>query len=105
ATDPFAFGGVKVVPKADKVFHPADELWYFFELRNPGVGEAAAPAAGTVPVNAVASTPKIQLKIDVEGTDTKGQKHKMAAPPREVEAVEMKGVPGHYGIGSSIPLS
>ena len=104
-TDPFAFGGVKVVPKADKIFHPADELWYFFELRNPGIAEAAPAADGTVPVNAAPSTPKIQLKIDVEGIDTKGQKHKMAAPPREVEAIEMKGVPGHYGIGSAIPLA
>ncbi|HKR63842.1 MAG TPA: GWxTD domain-containing protein [Thermoanaerobaculia bacterium] len=104
-TDPFAFGGVKVIPKGDKIFHASDELWYFFELRNPGIAQPAPAADGTVPVNAAAGTPKIQLKIDVEGTDAKGQKHKMAAPPREVEAVEMKGVPGHYGIGSAIPLS
>ena len=51
ADDPFAFGGVKVVPKADRAFRPSDELWYFFELRNPGLAEPAL-AEGTVPVNA-----------------------------------------------------
>jgi len=104
-TDPFTFGGVKVIPKADQTFRPADELWYFFEMRNPGLAEPAAPAEGTVPVTASAAVPKVQLKIDVEGTDTTGKKKKMSAPPREVEALEMKGVPGHYGFGSAIPLA
>jgi len=109
-TDPFAFGGMKVIPKADETFHKSDELWYFFELRNPGVAEPA-PAAGTlVPITETptapppAARPKIQVKIDVDGVDPAGQKHRMGAPPREVDAVEIKGVPGHYGIGSAIPL-
>lgn len=93
ATDPFAFGGVKVIPKADKVFRSSDELWYFFELRHPGLSEEAAPM------------PKIQAKLDVEGTTKEGKKVKMSAPPSEVAAIEMKGVPGHYGVGSSIPLA
>ncbi|HEX8252418.1 MAG TPA: GWxTD domain-containing protein [Thermoanaerobaculia bacterium] len=99
STDPFAFGGLKVVPKGDRTFRPSDELWYFVELRNPGIPEAAA---GAVPVAAV---PKVQIKIDVEGTDAAGNKKKMSAPPREVEAIEIKGVPGHYGVGNAIPLS
>jgi GWxTD domain-containing protein len=109
-TDPYAFGGVKVVPKADKIFHKSDELWYFFELRNPGMAEPAPAAEGLVPITEtpnpvpVVAKPKIQLKIDVEGIDPTGKKHRMAAPPREVDAVEMRGVPGHYGIGSAIPL-
>jgi len=37
ATDPFAFGGLKVVPKGDATFTRKDDLWYFFEARNPGV--------------------------------------------------------------------
>src|SRR5205085_989422 len=41
--DPFAFGGLKVVPKGDKTFTKADELWYIFEVRNPGMGEAQKP--------------------------------------------------------------
>jgi GWxTD domain-containing protein len=109
-TDPFAFGGLKVVPKGDRTFRPSDELWYFVELRNPGLAEPAAAAAAAVPVTgdapaAPAAMPKIQIKVDVEGTDASGKKHKMTSPPREVDAIEIKGVPGHYGVGSAIPLS
>lgn len=96
ADDPFAFGGVRVVPKADREFRTTDELWYFFELRNPGLPEAAE---GTERL------PKVQVKIDVAGTATDGKPVKMAAPPTEVNAIEMKGVPGHYAIGNAIPLA
>jgi GWxTD domain-containing protein len=110
-TDPYAFGGLKVVPKGDKTFRPSDELWYFVELRNPGVAEPTAAAEGTVPVTgeaaapAAVSAPKIQVKIEVEGTETGGKKVRRPAPPREIEAVAIKGVPGHYGIGNAIPLA
>jgi hypothetical protein len=101
--DPFAFGGLKVVPKADRVFRSSDELWYFVELRNPGLVD---PPADVVPVTGVAMPgPKLQLRVDVEGTDASGKPKKLAAPLREVEAIEMKGVPGHYGVGSGIPLA
>jgi hypothetical protein len=101
--DPFTFGGLKVVPKADRAFRSTDELWYFVELRNPGVAE---PAANVVPVTgAPVAAPKLQLRVDVEGTDASGKAKKLSAPLREVEAVEVKGVPGHYGVGSGIPLA
>ena len=100
ATDPFAFGGLRVIPKADRTFRTGDELWYFVELRNPGVEAAAAAAEGQP---APASTPKVQIKIDVAGTDAAGKPVKMAAPPRETEAIELKGVPGHYAIGNALP--
>lgn len=103
-TEPFAFGGVKVVPKADKVFRPSDELWYFFELRNPGLADAIAPSEGTATGAPPEQKPKIQVKVDVEGKDAEGKPSKRSAPPREVDAVPMKGVPGHYGIGNAIPL-
>ena len=103
-TDPFAFGGLKVVPKADRTFRPTDELWYFVELRNPGVPEAT-PATDTATVQIAPPTPKVQVKLDVEGTLEDGKKAKMSAPPMEVEAIPLKGVPNHYGIGSSIPLA
>jgi GWxTD domain-containing protein len=90
--DPFAFGGIKVIPKGDGRFLQADELWYFFELRNPGV-------------DAASNGPKVQVKVDVEGTTTAKKKVKMGAPLSEAVAEPLKGVPGHYGIGSSIPLS
>lgn len=103
-TDPFAFGGLKVVPKADITFHTSDELWYFIELRNPGLSEPVLPE-GTVPVNPadVPRVPKIQLKLDVAGTTSEGKPVKMAAAPREIEAMELKGVPGHYGLGNAMP--
>jgi GWxTD domain-containing protein len=88
--DPYAFGGIKVVPKGDKTFRQSDEVWYFFELRNPGLDET--------------NQPKIQVKLDVEG-NVGGQKTQRSSPPRMQEAQELKGVPGHFGIGSSIPLS
>jgi len=90
-TDPFAFGGIKVVPKGDKTFHPSDELWYFFELRNPGLNEQNAPG--------------VQVKLEMIGKTTAGKEVEMTAPPRSVDAQELKGVPGHYGVGSSIPLA
>lgn len=89
--DPYAFGGIKVVPKADRTFRTSDELWFFFELRNPGL----APDT---------NAPKVQIKMDVEGKDAEGKTSKKAAPLREIEAAEMKGVPGHYGVGNAIPL-
>ena len=95
ADDPFSFGGVRVVPKADRMFRPADELWYFFELRNPGLPEVAEGER----------TPKVQVKIDVAGTTADGKPVKMSAPPSEVTVIEMKGVPGHYAVGNAIPLS
>ncbi len=106
ANDPYSFGGVRVVPKADRKFRPSDELWYFFELRNPGVTEPAL-AEGTVAVNptAVAQVPKIQVKIDVAGKDKTGKVIKMSAPPSVADAIEMRGVPGHFGVGSAIPLT
>lgn len=96
-TDPFAFGGIKVVPKGDRTFHPSDELWYFFELRNPGLNEQ--------------NVPSIQLKLEMTGTaidptgKTKGKQVEMTKPPFPVDAQELKGVPGHFGVGSSIPLA
>ena len=100
-TDAHAFGGLKVVPKGDRVFRPSDELWYFIELRNPGTAESMqVPAEGQT---VAAVTPKVQIKIDVDGM-VDGKKVRRPAAPREVEAIEIKGVPGHYAIGSSIPL-
>lgn len=104
AEDPYAFGGLKVIPKGDKVFRASDELWYFFELRNPGLPAPPPPAAdAAAPVAAPA--PKVQVKLDVEGKQADGKTKKMSAPPMQIDAIEIKGVPGHYGVGSAIPLS
>ncbi|HJQ39546.1 MAG TPA: GWxTD domain-containing protein, partial [Thermoanaerobaculia bacterium] len=102
ATDPYAFGGMKVVPKGDHVFKTSDDLWYFIELRNPGVADAGTASDATVQL---APGPKLQVKLDVEGTLADGKKSKMAAPPMEVAGVPIKGVPNHYAVGNSIPLA
>jgi len=90
-TDPFAFGGIKVVPKANSVFRKADDLWYFIELRNPGLDESS-------------KAPKVQIKVDVEGTSDEKKPVRMSAPLSEADVQPLKGVEGHYAIASGIPL-
>ena len=104
--DPFAFGGLRVIPKADKTFRSSDEIWYFVELRNPGLAAPPLPE-GTVAINAaeVPQVPNIQVKMDVEGTDTAGKKVRKAAPPTLMEAIALRGVPGHFGLGNAFPAS
>lgn len=88
--DPFAFGGLKVVPKADGLFARSDDFWYFFELRNPGLSEAGAP--------------KVQVKINVDGKSVEGKPIKMEMPFQEVETIPLKGMEGRYGLGMAFPL-
>ena len=91
--DPFAFGGTKVVPKADKTFSvTADELWYFFELRNPGVA-------------AESSAPEVQVKVEITGKTESGTAVKKTAPLSKAEMTELKGVPGHFAHGNAFPLT
>jgi hypothetical protein len=84
--DPFAFGGTKVVPKPDRAFKPADELWVFSELRNPALDDAKAPHVTT--------------KVELEG---EGKKIKGSA--QAADALPLKGVPGHFGVGQTIDVS
>ncbi len=90
-TDPYAFGGLKVVPKSDRTFRKADELWYFFELRNPGI-------------DAATSEPRLMVKLTLTGKTVQGAPVKMVAPPEETPARELKGVPGHWAVGQAMPL-
>lgn len=97
-TDPFAFGGLKVVPKGDRVFRTSDELGYFVELRNPGLD-----AAGN---------PKFQMGMEWETTTEKMENGKsvkttriMKQPLQEATVIAVKGVPGQFQVGGFIPLS
>ena len=90
-TDPYAFGGLKVVPKSDLVFRNADELWYFFELRNPGIDPAT-------------KEPKLLVKLTLTGKTAKGAPVKMIGPAEETPARELKGAPGRWAVGQSLPL-
>jgi len=90
-TDPYTFGGMRVVLKSDGTFRTKDELWYFIELRNPGVDPAS-------------KAPKLTVKLSLTGKTAQGAPVKMLAPAEETPAQELKGVPGHWGVGQSIPL-
>lgn len=90
-TDPFAFGGLKVVPKGDAQFSQKEDIWYFYELRNPGLTETGAP--------------KVAVKIEISGKTESNQTVKFALPLQEVEAKEMKGVKNHYFLGMAFPLA
>jgi GWxTD domain-containing protein len=89
-TDPFAFGGLKVVPKGDGVFRTSDEIWYFYELRNPGLTDAGSP--------------KVQAKITIEGKTDQAKPVRMSFPIQEYPAIPLKGVKNHYGLALAIPL-
>jgi hypothetical protein len=83
--DPFAFGGTKVVPKPGASFKRSDEVWLFTELRNPMLGTDGAPHVIT--------------KVEIEGAKS------IPGTPVAAEATPLKGVPGHFGIGSTIDVT
>jgi hypothetical protein len=84
--DPFAFGGTKVVPKPGASFKKNAEVWLFTELRNPALGGDGAP--------------HVMTKVEIEGT---AKSIPGITVPAETTA--LKGVPGHYGIGSTIDVT
>ena len=91
-TDPFAFGGLKVVPKGDAVFSRSGDVGYFFEVRNPGVD----PATGR---------PNVTMRITLSGTTLEGKKVRIAGAAEPVDAQPVNGVPGHFVVGQAMPLS
>ncbi|HEV7428451.1 MAG TPA: hypothetical protein VGQ46_19000 [Thermoanaerobaculia bacterium] len=84
--DPFAFGGTKVVPKPGASFKRSEEVWLFTELRNPSLGADAAP--------------RVTTKLELEGSAKS-----IPGSPVAAEATPLKGVPGHFGIGSTIDVT
>ncbi|HYH08367.1 MAG TPA: GWxTD domain-containing protein [Thermoanaerobaculia bacterium] len=91
-TDPFAFGGLKVVPKGDLTFRQSEDLWYFFEVRNPGIDTAT-------------NTPSYTMRLSITGTTTDGKPVKMLGPVEPVQMQELKGVAGHWAVGQALPLA
>jgi GWxTD domain-containing protein len=87
--DPFTFGGLKVVPKADAQFAPKGDLWYFLEMRNPGMTPEGAP--------------KLRVQVDIAGKTAKGPVQ-MNFPLSDTEAAKLKGTKDRYAIGQAIPL-
>jgi GWxTD domain-containing protein len=91
-TDPFAFGGLKVVPKGDATFKQSEDLWYFFEVRNPGL-------------DTTTNAPKYTMQLTITGTTTDGKPKKMVGPVEPVQMQELKGVAGHWAVGQALPLA
>ena len=89
-TDPFAFGGLKVVPKGDGVFVPSDDIWYFTELRNPGLTTRGLPS--------------VEVVIEIEGRTTADTDVRWKLPQQTIETIPLKGDENHYGLAMSIPL-
>ena len=87
--DPFTFGGLKVVPKGDAQFAPKGDLWYFLEMRNPGVTPEGAP--------------KVRVQVDIAGKTAKGPVT-MNFPLSDTEAAKLKGTKDRYAVGQAIPL-
>ncbi|MGK2856837.1 MAG: GWxTD domain-containing protein [Thermoanaerobaculia bacterium] len=89
--DPYAFGGLKIVPEGDGTFFTDDELWFLIELRNPGIDPTT-------------NLPKFQMGAEVEGM-VNGKPKKMKMPLAPTDAQQIKDTPGHFILGTSIPLS
>jgi hypothetical protein len=83
--DPFSFGGTRVEPKPRNAFRRTDEVWLFAELRNPKLGGDGAP--------------HINTKVEIDGPK------RVAGMFAPADATPLKGVAGHYGIGSTIDVS
>ena len=86
---PFTFGGLKVVPKGDAQFSTRGDLWYFLEMRNPGV------TAG--------GEPDVRVQVDIEGTAAQ-RRGRMNFPMGPAEITRLKGAENRYGVGMAIPL-
>jgi len=91
-TDPYTFGGLRVVPKSDATFRRSDELWYFFEVRNPNLDPKT-------------QAPKLSVKLSVRGQTAAGAGVNMVTPEEETPAQELKGMPGHWAVGQAMPLA
>jgi hypothetical protein len=92
---PFAFGKLKIVPKADYAFGAKDDLGYFVEIHNPSID------TGT-------NLPKMQMKMEITGAPTGGKAIlPITAPMSEASPLPLTGAvgPGQYAIIGSIPLS
>ena len=87
---PFAFGRLKIVPKANLAFTTNDELTYFVELHNPGIDPAT-------------NLPKVQVKLELSGGKLK---QPIPRPLSDITALPLSGAPGpgQYAIIDSIQL-
>lgn len=88
--DPFTFGGLKVVPKGNGVFSQQENLWYFVELRNPGLNEQ--------------KTPSVDVQVEISGTTAKGPMRVKLPPASSADIAPLKGTRDRYALGLALPL-
>jgi hypothetical protein len=84
--EPFAFGGTRVIPKPDRTFHRTDEMWLFEEVRSPQSGADGDP--------------HLTMHITIRNGDKTVANSTMPA-----DASPLKGVAGHFAIGTTVDLS
>lgn len=87
ADDPFAFGGLKVVPRGNLTFATNRELWLFLLLRNPGLDAASSPA--------------VRARVVLTGP-AGATSRKRAIPVSDLTPTPVLGFDKHWGVG--IPL-
>jgi GWxTD domain-containing protein len=89
----FAFGKIKIVPKANRIFSNKDELGYFVELNNPGIDPTT-------------NLPRVQIKKEISATIA-GKPISITAPPAEIPALPLSGTvgPGQYAVIGTIPFA
>jgi GWxTD domain-containing protein len=86
----FAFGKIKIVPKANLVFRNTDDLIYAIEMNNPSL-------------DATTNLPKLQAKLDLTGGPDKTT---ISSPLTEADAAPLSGEPrpAHFLLSNTIPL-
>jgi len=87
ADDPFAFGGLKVVPRGGLGFTSGRELWLFLLVRNPGLDAAKSPA--------------IRARVVLNGPAGAASRKKIL-PVSDLTPMALQGFDKHWGLG--IPL-
>jgi hypothetical protein len=87
---PFAFGKLKIVPRANLVFGSTEELFYFVELRNPGLDPKT-------------NRPDVTVSVDLTG-GPKG--NRLSRPDGAASLLPLAGKEGRgqFSIIDSIPL-
>ncbi len=88
--EPFAFGGIKVVPRGGSTFPTAGEAWLFVVLRNPGLGSGQAPKLAA------------RIVIEPEGGGAAGRRE---IAVRDPEPTALQGFAGQWGFGLPIQLA
>ena len=85
--DPFCFGGLRVVPRGDRVFRAADQPWLFVVARTPG-GAPGAPPALTAGL-AIAGPEEGRLR---------------RYPISGLTPAPLRGFDGQWGLGIPLPV-